>query len=133
MVSVMGMNIKLKKARPGALLSQRGFTLIEIMIVVAIIAMLAAIAIPNIAKARRDAQRQACIMNLKSIQAAKEAWAAANQKADGDPVDVNAVNQYLGKVPKCPSGGTYDYGLVGQPPTCSRADLGHVLEEEASQ
>lgn len=107
-----------------------GFTLIEIMIVVAIIAMLAAIAIPNIARARQDAQRQACIMNLKAIDAAKEAWAAANQKSDGDPVDVDGVNKYLGKIPKCPAGGKYDYGVVGQPPVCSRTDLGHILSSE---
>ena len=108
----------------------RAFTLIEIMIVVAIIAMLAAIAIPNIAKARRDAQRQACIMNLRAIDAAKEAWAVANHKKDEDPVDVAGVNAYLkgGKTPKCPAGGTYDYGVVGEPPTCSLGPtLGHVL------
>jgi len=100
------------------------------MIVVAIIGMLAMIAIPNIARARRTAQRQACIMNLKAIESAKEAWAAENRKADGDPVDVEAVNAYLknSEAPQCPAGGTYTYGNVGEKPTCSLGPtLGHKI------
>ncbi len=109
---------------PGA-----GFTLIEIMIVVAIIGLLAAIAIPNFAKMRTNAQRQACIMNLKTIESAKEAWATQERKADGDPVDEAAINALLknGQAPQCPGGGTYSYNPVGTPPTCSLSAAGHTL------
>jgi prepilin-type N-terminal cleavage/methylation domain-containing protein len=60
-----------------------GFTLVEIMIVVAIIGLLAAIAIPNFVKARGTAQKNACINNLRQIDGAKEQWALENKKSSG--------------------------------------------------
>src|SRR5258707_7418701 len=63
-----------------------GFTLVEIMIVVAIIGLLASIAIPNFVKARNTAQTQACITNLRQIEGAINEWALENKKQDSDPV-----------------------------------------------
>jgi len=53
----------------------KGFTLVEIMIVVAIIGLLAAIAIPSFIKARTESQKNACINNLRQVESAKEQWA----------------------------------------------------------
>ena len=64
------------------------FTLVEIMIVVAIIGLLAAIAIPNFIKAREASQKNACIANLKQIDGAKNTWALEQKKVNADvPVD----------------------------------------------
>jgi prepilin-type N-terminal cleavage/methylation domain-containing protein len=98
-----------------------GFTLVEIMIVVAIIGLLAAIAIPNFVKARATAQKNACINNLRQIDGAKEQWALEKRKTTGEAVVDAEINEYLkGNVaPICPANGTYTYNNVGTNPVCT--------------
>lgn len=105
---------------------KQGFTLIEIMIVVLIIGMLAAIAIPSFMKARENSRTNACINNLRQIDAAKEQWAMVENKADTDAIVESEVNEYIkAGAPDCPAGGTYTYGAVGATPTCNITD--HTL------
>src|SRR5438874_9748604 len=87
--------------------TQRGFTLVEIMIVVAIIGLLAAIAIPNFSKARSTAQKNACISNLRQIDGAKQMWATENRKTDTDvPSEADVASYLKGNVmPTCPGTG----------------------------
>ena len=107
----------------------KGFSLIELLIVVAIILIIAAIAIPNFVKARETAQRNACINNLRQLDAAENQWALENNKKTGDACAEADLKPFIrlvgGQLPKCPAGGTYTIGPVGETPRCSIPN--HVL------
>lgn len=109
-----------------------GFTLIEIMIVVLIIGILLAIAVPNFVKARESARTKSCIANLQQIQSAKQQWAMDNRKNAADvpaTTDLYGSGKYVSGPaagPACPSGGTYTIAAVDTDVTCSTG-LTHVL------
>ena len=111
--------------------SKSGFTLVEIMIVVAIIGLLAAIAIPNFVKARTNAQRNACIANLKQIDGAKATWALEQKKTNTDTptaAELYGSANYIRDQPYCPANGAYNPEQVQIKATCSLgATMGHTL------
>ena len=107
------------------------------MIVVAIIGLLAAIAIPNFMKARATSQANACINNLRQIDAAANQFALEKGKRSGDAINYPAdLTPYIklntaGSIPPCPVGGDYyQDNVVGSIPTCSLGNTvtpAHVL------
>lgn len=104
-----------------------GFTLVEIMIVVAIIGLLAAIAIPSFLNARTRSQTSACQNNLRQISGCKDQYALDHNNTA--PADMSAlVSTYLKSSPSCPAGGTYgNVSTLGSDATCSLSANGHTI------
>ena len=110
---------------------RKGFTLTEIMIVVAIIGLLAAIAIPNFIKARKRAAQTGCINNLRQIESAKAQWALETKQAPSalpTDTDLFGVGLYIKLKPECPGGGIYTLEIITTPASCDQVALGHKLD-----
>jgi general secretion pathway protein G len=101
--------------------SNAGFTLVEIMIVIAIIGMLATVAVPSIMRSQKKAKEHVCFMNRESMDNAKMLWSVENKKGDNDSPSEEDIKVFLkdNKFPTCPAGGTYSMGTVSTKTTCS--------------
>jgi type II secretory pathway pseudopilin PulG len=100
----------------------------EIMLVVCLIGMLAALAVPGYARARARTAETACINNLRQIESAKARWALetkANPTALPTDADLFGPSLYLKKKPECPAGGQYTVDTVNSPAKCDQP--GHAL------
>lgn len=102
-------------------LSKAGFTLVEIMIVVAIIGLLCAVAIPNFIHARELSRLRSCVNNLRQIDGAKDQWALEVGKSTGDPCAMDDIMPYLRRSePKCPVGNSaYIVNAIGTSVECN--------------
>lgn len=100
---------------------QRGFTLVEIMVVVMIMGILLMIAVPSWRKVRETTRTRACQDNLRLIRDAKLQWGM--DKSMGSlsvPAAADLVPEYIKKVPVCQEGGTYTFNTLGDHCECSQ-------------
>jgi prepilin-type N-terminal cleavage/methylation domain-containing protein len=118
-------------------LRKSGFTLVEMMIVVAVVGLLATIAIPSMMRSRTQAQKNACLNNLRQIDSAKQQW-AMEKSQDGAAVPAeNDLQPYLNHgttMPICPAGSvgstfaqTYNVTTVGESSECKIVPASHLL------
>lgn len=114
--------------------AQAAFTLVELMIVVAVIGLLAAIAVPNFVRARTQSQTNACINNLRQIDDASQEWALDNYRAADAVVSFTDIQAYLKGAVICPSAGTgatfadsYTLTTVSNKPACNVVPATHGL------
>ncbi|MEA3305399.1 MAG: type II secretion system protein [Candidatus Omnitrophota bacterium] len=110
-----------------------GYTLVELMIAVAIIGLLATMALPNVYRVRAGTRKSICVNNLRQIEAAVDRWVFENSVPEGiiaTPSQEGEIYSYIrGGKPVCPGGGTYTIGAIGTYPQVSCSIEGHALAE----
>jgi type II secretory pathway pseudopilin PulG len=108
------------------------FTLLEITIVVSLVGILVAIALPNLIRTRAAAAKSSCLNNLRQIDSAIQQWAFELKKNTDSPVSYSDISPYLKDSVTCPSGGisfvdSYTISTVGGEPMCQRSPVSHLL------
>lgn len=105
---------------------RRGFTLVELMIVVAILGLLASIALPSFSAAREKSMRNTCISHLRQVSGAKDQYALSHNGVAPTALD-DLIPDIIRHRPVCPAGGSYTVGDLQVDPQCDQGAAGHTI------
>jgi prepilin-type N-terminal cleavage/methylation domain-containing protein len=120
----------LRRSRAMARKQRSGFTLLEIMVVVAIFSVIMSIGFPNFIRARTSARTRACVKQIRTLQAAKEQYAMLKRLPQGSAVSMGdlVAQELISSGPICPDGFPYTVGLVGEDVVCTSGLPGHMID-----
>ena len=105
------------------------FTLVEVLLLLAIVGLLLGVALPNSLRAQKKADAHHCRANLEDIQYAIQDWVSTESIGPGENVTLELIRKYLDeREVSCPSGGRYILSTVREKPSCTVE--GHSLEKE---
>ena len=123
--------MKKKTGGTGSCCLLRGFTLFEVILLIAVFGLLVGVAVPNKLRADQKADVNRCRANLENLEFSVSKWAAKGSKKDGSPVTLQDIQSFTGKdLGRCPSGGEYNLISVGERPSCSIAGHGLARDDE---
>ena len=105
---------------------RNGFTLLEIMIAVAIIGLLATLALPSFFNARVTSMKNTCISHMTQISGAKDQYALSHNGLAPSSI-AELTPEIIRREPHCPAGGNYTIGALGEDPSCSQSAAGHTI------
>jgi prepilin-type N-terminal cleavage/methylation domain-containing protein len=119
----------LRRSRLAARRKRRGFTLVEVMVVTAIMSVIASIAFPNFVKARTSTRARSCVRQIRTLMGAKEQYALIRRIPTGAVVSMGNLiaEELITSEPVCPDGFPYTVGIVGDDPVCTSGLPGHLL------
>jgi len=120
----------LRRSRAAARRQRPGFSLMEIMVVIAILSVITSIGVPNFIKARTSARTRSCVRQIRTLIAVKEQYALIKKLPQGSAVSMGNLiaAELILSTPTCPDGFPYSLGSIGDDVICTSGLPGHKID-----